>query len=127
MTTKVGTIAGRHSLPVDLYLVMRAVEPGEDAYTAAYEGAIMHAMDLEPASTVELYFTGLTEITLGALDGYAESGINVNLMRYDAATSSYVPLKTKAPAFRQCLFSPQGQKPHVYRSSDYHCPTCGAC
>lgn len=126
VVSRVGTIAGRHEMPVESYLVIRPVEPGYDAYMAAYEGAIMYAQELAPGDSVEVYFTGLTELTLGALDGFDELGINVQLMRYDVQSDTYQVLERKASRFVKCNFSPAGQRPHVYRATDYHCPTCGA-
>jgi hypothetical protein len=86
---KIGTVAGRHPLPVDMYLLEEAT-PGQSAYDAAYEAARMIGLD-----EVDLYYTGLTEITIGAIDGLDSVGVKVRLMRYNASSGEYEQLYRK--------------------------------
>lgn len=99
---KVGVIAGRHPLPVDEYLVTREVTPGDDAYQAAYQAAKEHGEIRDTGSSVDLYYTGLTELTLGALDGYTAAYINVEAYRFDAASGQYFHLPREGYVWKVC-------------------------
>lgn len=94
---KIGTMRGRHAMPADYYLLKREVEPGKPAYDAAYAAGYWFARDvLAGWETVELYYTGLTEVTLGALDGLyagARGSLDLTLMRWDQAAQEYQPLE----------------------------------
>lgn len=115
---KVGTIRGRHLMPVDLFLIDRVVAPGQEAYTETYLAAFRHGHTLSPGSEVHLYYTGLTETTIGAVDGYEASGVNVVLYRFDTPTGKYVPF------FRSSTRKLYRCGGHACRV-DEHCPTCG--
>jgi hypothetical protein len=103
MTIKLGTQAGRHPMPVDRYLLAGDVGVGQEAYDAAFAAA--QAWLKEPGNFaqmregVELYYAGLTEVTLGVLDAFQASGYaeNVVLFRYDR-DQGYVPLRRVVPA-----------------------------
>jgi hypothetical protein len=96
---KVGTIRGRHEMPVDEYLV-EVVEPGQAAYNAVFRAAILWRRR-NPSASVHLYYTGLTEATLGALDGLSYERLGGGapvLWRWDAATQTYATLRTGSAA-----------------------------
>ena len=114
---RVGTISGRHLIPVDLYLVEEEVRPGQDAYRRAYEAAQNHGATLGPGNEVYLYYSGLTEATLGAIDGYESKGKNVIPFRYDTPSGQYSPIYRGVSRFFRCGL-------HAHRS-DKFCPTCG--
>lgn len=97
---KVGTIRGRHDLLVEHYL-LDSVEPGQAAYDAAFNAAreFVRVNSLQPGDTVEVYYTGLTEVTLGANDGFCETMINVNWFRFDAPSGMYVLLRSNRPTY----------------------------
>lgn len=99
-TIRLGTIQGRHAMPVDEYLV-EAVEPGQAAYDAVYAAASHRFQDLgdDGVSEVHLYFSGLTEATLAAVDAYEpeDHAFRLILMRYDAPSGEYQPLRRFAP------------------------------
>lgn len=89
---KIGTVRGRHNLPVDRYLIEDA-EPGQAAYLAAYTAALQMGAQIDPdGEPVEVYYTGLTEVTLGALDGFRVAGVRICLMRYNAGADAYEQL-----------------------------------
>ncbi|OGY27491.1 MAG: hypothetical protein A2802_00305 [Candidatus Woykebacteria bacterium RIFCSPHIGHO2_01_FULL_43_29] len=123
---KIGTIRGRHEMPVDRYLVDdREVSPGEDAYNAVFEAAKVHGQSLPVADTVELFYAGLTEATIGALDGYESVGINVVPMRFNVSSGGYESLSRRVNPWVVCQWSKAGE-PHPTRLSDAHCKHCGA-
>lgn len=99
---KVGVISGRHPLPVHMYLVSREVTPGTDAYDAAYWAALRHGNEVGVGKTVDLFYTGLTELTLGAIDGYNAAFVNVETYRYDNASGDYVLLARKREEWKHC-------------------------
>jgi len=96
---KLGTQAGRHEMPVEHYLLAGDVGVGQQAYDAAFEAA--SAWLREPGNYaqlregLELYYAGLTEVTLGVVDAFQASGYaeNVVLMRFDRDQNDYVPLR----------------------------------
>lgn len=112
--TAVGTIRGRHEMPVECYLIDGPVEPGQAAYDAAFTAAVALARDPNIAR-VALYYAGLTEITLGAVDGFREAGKRVELMRWDTASSTYMVLTQSfiplPPRARPVETWPGGRKP----------------
>jgi hypothetical protein len=84
-------VLNRHNMPVEAYLVNRDVEAGQDAYRAAFEAAL--ELGRTGVDIIHLYYTGLTESTIGALDGLESYGVRVVLYRYDNDSLSYVPLE----------------------------------
>jgi hypothetical protein len=82
-------------MPVDEYL-LESVKPGQSAYDAAYDAALRYAKD-RWGLTVHLYYTGLTEATLGALDGFTASlcRVRVLLRRYDSQSGEYESLQRR--------------------------------
>ena len=105
MPVRIGSQAGRHPMPVERYILTDPdVGVGQAAYDAAYEAA--SAWLREPGNAaqmragIELFYAGLTEVTLGVVDalqatGYAE---NVVLMRFDRDQNDYLPLRRVVPA-----------------------------
>lgn len=99
---RIGTVAGRHQLPVDQYLLAE-VTPGQAAYDAAYTVALALFAELDLAEDldeVQIYYTGLTEVTLGVVDAWMDAQLGfypprftVKWMRYDSAEAAYVPLR----------------------------------
>ena len=64
-TINVGLIKGRHPMPVDSYLINESNVPFADAHRMAYD-AMTQIVMAEPEE-VNLYITGLTRATLGAI------------------------------------------------------------
>ena len=94
-TVKVGTVAGRHPLPVDEYLLEQA-DPGQCAYDAAYMAASRRGYEAVVNDEIlEVYYTGLTEVTLGTIDGLDEAGATYRLMRYNLNGNTYEPLQRR--------------------------------
>ncbi|RJP46792.1 MAG: hypothetical protein C4584_01140 [Armatimonadetes bacterium] len=94
---RLGTIAGRHPLPVDEYLITRPVIPGQFAYDTVFHAAKDWVKRNGPVGVlIELYYTGLTEALMGALDGFAAAGVErerVILMRFEESFGQYLPLR----------------------------------
>lgn len=109
---KIGTVAGRHEMPVDGYILDKVEFPSDiegirkDVNHALMEtvgeyvksgwgiavngfddGCIFHA----PGVKVELYVTGLTQVTVAALSFLVKNGFSVDVMNYDRETGEYVP------------------------------------
>lgn len=96
MNLRVGTIRGRHPLPVDCYLLDGA-EPGQAAYDAAATAALELNAEMPDVDHVDLYFTGLTEATFGAADAFAFARVPVTLWRWDVASETYQPMERRMP------------------------------
>lgn len=111
---KIGTVAGRHEMPVDGYILDEVVNPSDiegirktvneslmssigDLVTDGWgipvngydDGYIFHA----PGVKVELYVTGLTQVTVAALSFLVRNGFSVDVMIYDRETGKYIPMK----------------------------------
>lgn len=88
---RVGVIAGRHPMPVDVYLLYDAQA---DVHKGAYWAAYAAAQELFiPAGItwVTLYPTGLTNATLGGLAGFrARNTHPVQIVSFDRDTGGYV-------------------------------------
>ena len=94
---RLGTIASRHEMPVDEYLV-ESVTPGQGAYDQVYE-AITAWLDRHPGvgrdadRPLHVYYSGLTEATLAVSDALHNYGCwNAHLMRFDRVLEDYEPL-----------------------------------
>jgi hypothetical protein len=93
---KIGVVAGRHPLPVDKYLVQE-VTPGQAAYDAVYNAAMRALPAIVEGSTkagyskaeIKVYYTGLTETTLAVVDASRDTGVPIQLMRWDSELGSY--------------------------------------
>lgn len=96
---RLGVCANRHRMPVDEYLSYRQLTPGQAAYNAIYAAACQWAHEHPDTHTVMLYYTGLTETTIAALDALHDAGIAVVPMFYDQLAGEYVPLR-RGPATR---------------------------
>lgn len=90
---KIGLIAGRHKMPVKRYLINRRVNAGHDAYVEAFNSAKKAAELLNKCICIDLYYTGLTEALIGAMDAFELEGVRYRLMRYDSDTKKYEPIK----------------------------------
>lgn len=93
MTAPVGLIQGRHALPVTEYLLTGPEVPFERAHVLAYQAAhaycLRHGLVRRDPGTVDLYATGLTRALLGALAGFYDYGVAVQVVEYNATTGSY--------------------------------------
>lgn len=111
-TIKIGTVAGRHEMPVDGYILDEVVNPSDvegirmavnEALMSSIgdlvkdgwgipvngydDGCIFHA----PEVKIELYVTGLTQVTVAALSFLVRNGFSVDVMIYDRETGKYIP------------------------------------
>lgn len=97
---KLGIIAGRHQMPVDRYLVDN-VEPGQAAYDAVWLAADHLAKSVPKGTDIDLYYGGLTEATIAAIDALEGSErVRLRLFRYDAPSASYVEILRGMPTER---------------------------
>ena len=100
----IGTLAGRHAMPVERYILPGDVTPGQAAYDAAYLAAesMAHALADQGVTCVRLHYARLTEVTLGCLDAL-EKAVGEDWpaviipMRFDAASGQYVPFRRGIP------------------------------
>lgn len=96
---KIGTIKGRHPMPVDAYIFTRDIQNPMDILSievdtllcteyALYECGINpdKCKDVE----VHLYVTGLTTVTIAALKVLKKMGLKVVAMHYNRDTDDYV-------------------------------------
>jgi hypothetical protein len=95
---RIGTIASRHEMPVDEYVV-ESVTPGQSAYDQIYE-ALSRWLLANPGvgrdadKPLEVYYSGLTEATLAVADALHNYGcVHTQLMRYDIVLQEYEPLR----------------------------------
>lgn len=111
MIRSIGTIKNRHTMPVERYLIEDDVSPGKEAYEKAYESAKKLAIEIIESATlktsdqeevpikefdtIDLYYTGLTESLIGALDAFENFGMEYRLMRYDSVSKNYEPIERK--------------------------------
>ena len=65
---KIGLIRGRHPLPVEKYLIEQETVPFDQAHTMARDAMMKLAQ--EHRGDIDLYITGLTRATLGAIAGW---------------------------------------------------------
>lgn len=92
----VGTIEGRHPMPVDVYLL----HP-EAADTYGFHGGIMKAAEEKALQLVDTYLpdeihfypTGLTMAVLGAIKGFKASGVKFVIMSFDSVSKEYVAVE----------------------------------
>jgi len=86
-----GTLPGRHPMPVDLYLFTEGsidVKTAPEQTKARVENFLVAYPDLE---WVNLFYTGLTEVTLVAFRELTKAGVAVTPWRYDRDSDSYKP------------------------------------
>lgn len=112
-TLKLGTVAGRHDLPVEQYILKAVEDPSDiDGITNAVERSLSEILspymgitarqpidsadytDL-PCYTcsvdVDLYVTGLTSVVIAALAVFARNGVHCRAMHFDRETGAYSP------------------------------------
>ena len=65
---KIGLIRGRHPLPVERYLIEQETVPFDQAHIIARDA--MKKLAEEHRGDIDLYITGLTRATLGAIAGW---------------------------------------------------------
>lgn len=110
---KIGTVAGRHEMPVDGYILDKVENPSDiegirkDVNVALMEtlggfvksgwgipvngyddACIWHAPDIK----VQLFVTGLTVVTVAALSFLVRNGFSVDVMNYNRETEEYAPM-----------------------------------
>lgn len=90
---RLGLINGRHPLPVDNYILEEVADPMN---MAAIHVAVYQSLDalLANASNnvlVELYVTGLTSVSIEAIQYFIQNGIEYVAMHYNRDTNSYIP------------------------------------
>lgn len=92
----VGTIEGRHPMPVDCYLLHPEATDTygfhEGIMNAAYIFAERLVDDYKP-DAIHFYPTGLTMAVLGALKGFKASGVKVIIMSFDSVSKEYVAIE----------------------------------
>lgn len=89
---RLGLINGRHPLPVDNYILEEVADPMN---MAAIHVAVYQSLDalLANASNnvlVELYVTGLTSVSIEAIQYFVEHGISYVSMHFNRDTGNYV-------------------------------------
>ena len=77
---KVGLIRGRHPLPVERYLIEQETVPFDQAHILAHDA--MQALAQEHRGDIDLYITGLTRATLGAIAGWMAAKNRVTTCEY---------------------------------------------
>jgi hypothetical protein len=99
---RVGTIEGQHVMPVEVYLAKRGeITPGQKAYDLLFERTRDYVQGLLRAGWfttdfyVELYYTGLTEATLAAMDALTTMGVLYVTMRYDLSNDDYKAIRRR--------------------------------
>lgn len=97
---RVGTISGRHTMPAEYYLIDRSTQPGQPAYDKAYNAMCALVRKHKPR-LVELYYTGLSEVIIGALDALRNMRVEHVIMRYDLKEDSYFPIERIIPPARR--------------------------
>jgi len=80
---KIGLIRGRHPLPVDRYLIeQETVFSFDQAHIVARDA--MKKLAEEHTGDVDLFITGLTRATLGAIAGWMEAKCRTEYCDYNA-------------------------------------------
>ena len=96
---RIGTIAGRHPLPVERNILQGQVNPGQEAYDQAFSATkdLVRELLSQGVDHIDLFYTGLTEITIAVLDALQDEPVSVTVWRYDSVASEYMPLRRGAP------------------------------
>jgi hypothetical protein len=79
---KIGLIRGRHPLPVGRYLIEQETVPFDQVHIMARDA--MKKLAEEHTGDVDLYITGLTRATLGAIAGWMEAKCRTEYCDYNA-------------------------------------------
>ncbi|WP_088834379.1 hypothetical protein [Paenibacillus tyrfis] len=67
---KVGLVKGRHPLPVEQYLIEQETVEFSQAHRLAYDAMLKLIDSTEHDAVIQLYITGLTRCTLGAIAAF---------------------------------------------------------
>lgn len=89
---KLGLIDGRHPLPVDAYILKEVADPMDMTaiHVAVYQSLDNLLKDASDDTLVSLYVTGLTSVTIEAIQYFIEHGIEYRAMHYDRDADDYV-------------------------------------
>ena len=88
---RMGTIANRHDMPVDFYLIeQRRLTTGQFAYDLAYQKVLERQW--HPTVTVMVYYTGLNDVTLAVQDAFERLKQPYAFMRYHVKSGDYEPV-----------------------------------
>ena len=117
---KIGLIRGRHQMPVDRYLIDTPEVDFAMAYVIAYCEAeeLCKELGLKAwESQVDLFITGLTRATLGAIGGFLSRGVDVKVWEYNAQTGEYesVIAYVASPECPVGATGPRGRPHRVHR------------
>jgi len=115
---KIGLIKGRHPLPVDEYILQGEVTDfsPEAVQAGVIEG--ISSLNLKIGQEIDLYITGLTIVSLFAVDHLRRMGITVNVYGYNPSTGEYY-LQGVFPV-EICQFCGK------VRGDSWYCQNCGA-
>lgn len=92
-TIKLGLINGRHPLPVDAYILEEVANPMDMAaiHVAVYQSLDNLLKGVSSNTVVELYVTGLTSVSIEAIQYFIQNGIEYVSMHYNRETGGYIP------------------------------------
>ncbi|MBU7316122.1 hypothetical protein [Paenibacillus oleatilyticus] len=79
---KIGLIRGRHPLPVESYLIDQDTVEFDQAHRIAYDAMTSLLKNIEKRTVIQLYITGLTRCTLGAIAAFNEEAKKNEGFRY---------------------------------------------
>lgn len=102
---KIGTIKGRHPLPVDRYIFNEDIKDVTDVMSIEAEAVKNTYLLFEKVPwlpmgdddrqrrelKVDLYITGLTVVTIACINALKEEGADVTIYHYNAADNTYFP------------------------------------
>ena len=79
-------------MPVEGRYILRASILGQAGYDNAYYETLSFPFDEQRYTGIELYYTGLTEATVGVIDALVTRGIPHVLMCYVHHNGQYMPI-----------------------------------
>ncbi|WP_010498343.1 hypothetical protein [Paenibacillus elgii] len=98
---KIGLIKGRHPLPVESYLIEDETVEFDQAHQIAYKAMLSFLGQTEKDEVIQLYITGLTRCSLGAIAAFQNIAGDCNvgsnhtsnrvleIWEYNSQTSQY--------------------------------------
>lgn len=91
-TIKLGLISGRHELPVDAYILQEVTDPTDlpGIHISVYQSLDTLLKNVDSDDFVELYVTGLTSVTIEAIQYLIEHKIVYKSMHFDRDTGGYI-------------------------------------